>query len=124
VRGQLARYCAVGVANTLLSLAVDALLLAAGAPVLAAAASAFLAGACSGYALNRRFTFAARGSLGAGTVYGAVTLAGLGLDTALVHLLHGAGLAPLGAYAVALPLVTLATFAANRRLAFGRAGYA
>ena len=52
-----------------------------------------------------------------------VSLCGLGLDSALVHVLHAAGLSPLLAFVVALPLVTLATFAANRRLTFGRPAY-
>jgi putative flippase GtrA len=118
VRAQIARYCAVGVVNTLLSLAVDALLLAAGTPLLAASAIAFLTGAVSGYTLNRRWTFGAGGSAAAGGIYLAVTAAGLGLDTLLVHLFASAGLGAFAAFLVALPLVTLATFAANRRLTF------
>jgi putative flippase GtrA len=120
VRGQIVRYCAVGVVNTLVSLALDALLLALGAPVLVASVSAFSAGAVTGYALNRRFTFAARGSVRAGGTYGVVALCGLALDTALVHVLDGVGLGPFAAFVLALPLVTLATFAANRRLTFRR----
>jgi putative flippase GtrA len=123
VRGQIARYCAVGVVNTLVSLALDALLLALGVPLLVASACAFSAGAATGYALNRRWTFGARPSATAGGVYAVVTLCGLGLDTALVHVLHGAGLVPLAAFVVALPIVTLATFAANRRFTFGRPSY-
>lgn len=117
-RAQMLRYCAVGVVNTLVSLALDAALLAAGTPLLVASACAFSAGAVTGYALNRRWTFAAHGSARAGGVYAVVTLGGLGLDTALVHLLHGTGLSPLAAFVLALPPVTLATFAANRRLTF------
>ena len=123
VRGQIARYCAVGVVNTLVSLALDALLLAAGTPLLVASACAFSAGAATGYALNRRWTFGARASATAGGIYVLVTLCGLALDTALVHVLHGVGLAPLAAFIVALPVVTLATFGANRRLTFRRATY-
>jgi putative flippase GtrA len=124
VRAQIVRYCAVGVVNTLVSLALDALLLTAGAPLLVASACAFGAGATTGYALNRRWTFGARASAAAGGVYAVVSLCGLGLDTALVHLLHGAGLSPLVAFVVALAIVTLATFAANRRLTFRRPTYA
>jgi putative flippase GtrA len=117
-RTQIARYCTVGVVNTLFSLAVDALLLAIGTPLLVASAIAFVAGAVSGYTLNRRWTFDAGGSAAAGGIYLAVTAAGLGLDTLLVHLLASAGLGAFAAFLVALPLVTLATFAANRRLTF------
>jgi putative flippase GtrA len=88
-----------------------------------------VAGAVTGYALNRRWTFAARHSATAGAVYVGVTLCGLGLDTALVHVIHGAGASALAAFVLALPIVTLLTFAANRRLTFrtalsGDAGYA
>jgi putative flippase GtrA len=120
-RAQIARYCAVGVVNTLLSLAVDGVLLAAGTPLLAASAIGFTAGALSGYTLNRRWTFGAPGSAAAGGLYVAVTGAGLALDTLLVHLFSSAGLGAFAAFVLALPLVTLATFAANRRLAFGSA---
>jgi putative flippase GtrA len=120
---QMLRYCAVGVVNTLVSLALDALLLAAGVPLLVAAAAAFGAGAATGYVLNRRVTFAARASTTAGGMYALVTLCGLGLDSVLVHVLHAAGLGPLAAFVLALPIVTLATFAANRRLTFRRALY-
>jgi putative flippase GtrA len=123
VRAQILRYCAVGVVNTLVSLALDALLLAAGTPLLVASACAFSAGAATGYLLNRRWTFGARTSATSGGVYAVVSLCGLGLDSALVHVLHGAGLSPLLAFVVALPLVTLATFAANRRFTFRRPAY-
>jgi putative flippase GtrA len=123
VRAQIVRYCAVGLVNTLVSLAFDALLLAAGTPLLVASACAFTLGAATGYALNRRWTFGARASAAAGGVYAVVSLCGLGLDTALVHLLHGAGLSPLLSFVAALPVVTLATFGANRRFTFRRPAY-
>jgi putative flippase GtrA len=122
-RGQIVRYCAVGVVNTLLGLAVDALLLALGAPLLVASAIGFTAGACSGYSLNRRYTFAARSSATAGGIYLAVSACGLALDTVLVRLFAAAGADALASFLLALPLVTLATFAANRRLTFRKAVY-
>jgi putative flippase GtrA len=116
------------VVNTLARLALAALLLAGGAPLLVASACAFIAGAVTGYALNRRFTFGARRSATAGGVYTGVTLCGLGVDTALVHVIHGAGASSLAAFVLALPIVTLLTFAVNRRLTFRTlsrdAGYA
>jgi putative flippase GtrA len=120
-RTQLARYCVVGLVNTLVSLAVDALLLALGAPLLVASAIGFTAGACSGYSLNRRYTFAARSSAAAGGVYLAGSACGLAFDTVLVRLFHAAGADPFASFLLALPLVTLATFAANRRLTFRHA---
>jgi putative flippase GtrA len=47
MRGELARFLLVGVANTALSLGAYALLTAAGAPPVSAAAAAFLAGAAT-----------------------------------------------------------------------------
>jgi len=118
LRGQVLRYCAGGVVNTGVSLALDALLLAAATPLGIASACAFGTGAVTGYVLNRRWTFGAQASAVAGGVYAAVALCGLGLDSALVHVLHGAGLGGFAAFVVALPPVTLATFTANRRITF------
>ncbi len=118
IRAQIVRYCAVGVVNTLISLAVDALLLALGAPLLASSAVGFTAGACAGYSLNRRFTFATRASATAGGLYLAISACGLALDTALVRILSDAGAGDLVSFLLALPLVTVATFGANRRLTF------
>ena len=124
VRSQIVRYCAVGVLNTLVSLVVDALLLALGAPVLVASAVGFTAGICSGYSLNRRFTFGARASATAGGLYLAVGVCGLALDTGLVRILSDAGAGAFASFLLALPLVTLATFGANRRLTFREEHYA
>jgi putative flippase GtrA len=123
VRAQILRYCTVGIVNTMVSLALAALLLAAGTPLLVASACAFGAGAATGYVLNRRWTFGARASAAAGGVYVVVSLCGLGFASALAHVLHGAGLSPLLAFVVALPPVTLATFAANRHFTFRRPAY-
>ena len=108
VKAQLARFLAVGVVNTLLSLAVFSVLVSV-APADVAGALAFAAGAVSGYLLNARWTFAARGSW---RRYLAVQLGGLGATTAF------AGLGGTAGYLVALPLVTLSTFTASRMWAF------
>jgi putative flippase GtrA len=100
--GQLARYAAVGVGNTLVSLAVYT---GTGSSVLA-----FAAGAVNGYLWNARWTFAVRGSK---LRYLVVQLAGLGLTFAVTRI---------AGYLVALPIVTLATFAANRAWAFPSEG--
>jgi putative flippase GtrA len=111
---QLARFLAVGVSNTLLSLAVYGALLAAGAPTAAAAGLAFAAGAVNGYVLNRAWTFGARDSLAARVRYVAVQAAGTAANGALVWLVVAAGAGRLAAYVVAVPPVTLGTFLANR----------
>jgi putative flippase GtrA len=95
---QLARFALVGVGNTLVSLAVYTLV--------RSAALAFSAGAVNGYLLNARWTF---GCTGSKPRYVAVQLAGLGATAAI---------AALAGYLVALPLVTLGTFAANRTWTF------
>jgi putative flippase GtrA len=118
---QIARFCAVGVANTLVTLAVFMTLTHAGVPPAPASACAFGAGAVNGYRLNRSWTFAGSAAgwgilaryilvqlLGAG-------LSGLGVglatsDLALRHLL---------AEIVVLPFVTLTTYTLSRRLVFG-----
>ncbi|HLX19128.1 MAG TPA: GtrA family protein [Gaiellaceae bacterium] len=99
--GQFVRYALVGLSNTLVSLLAYR---AAGSSALA-----FAAGALNGYVWNARWTFEVRGSK---LRYLVVQLAGLGLTVAVTH---AAG------YLVALPVVTLATFAANRAWAFAPA---
>ncbi len=101
MRRQFARYALVGLANTLVSLAVYR--------ASDSSALAFAAGALNGYTWNARWTFAARGSK---LRYLAVQLAGLGLTVAVTG---AAG------YLVALPVVTAATFAANRAWSFAPA---
>jgi putative flippase GtrA len=98
--GRLARYTAVGAANTAVSFAAYALLIALAIPAEAAAVLAFASGASNGYVLNRRWTFSAPDSSRARAVYVCVQAA--------------------GALASAGPPVTLATFVANRRWTFRR----
>jgi putative flippase GtrA len=99
---QFGRFAIVGASNTLVSAALYV--------ALGSSALAFAAGAVNGYVWNARWTFGARGS----TIrYLAVALAGLGLTVAITS---AAG------YVVALPAVTVATFAANRAWVFARGG--
>jgi putative flippase GtrA len=119
--GQLARYVTVGAANTAISFAAYALLIAVAVPSGAAAALAFAAGAVNGYVLNRRWTFAAADSTRARTAYVCVQAAGALASGALVWaLVHEAGAGRVGAYLAAVPPVTLATFLANRFWTFRR----
>jgi putative flippase GtrA len=115
----LVRYCLVGVVNTAVSLAVDAALLSAGVAVVVAAGAAFAAGAVCGYELNRRLTFRAARSLRAGVMYAAVATGGLLLEARLAVVAPWAVLPARPAYVAVLPVVTAATFLANRRLTFG-----
>jgi putative flippase GtrA len=119
--GQLARYLAVGATNTAVSFAVFAALVAVAVPAAAAAALAFAAGAANGYALNRRWTFAARDSARARIAYVWVQAVGALASGAFVWLLvHGAAAGRIGAYVAAVPPVTLATVLANRCWTFRR----
>jgi putative flippase GtrA len=95
---QLARFLAVGVSNTALSLAAYAALLAAAAPTAAAAARAFAAGAANGYVLNRAWTFGARDSLASRARFVTVQAGGIAANGALVALLVDAVAGRLAAY--------------------------
>lgn len=115
VRRQLVRFAIVGVGNTLISFVSYRLLLAVGVPYLAAAAVAWAAGAVNGYVFNSRWTFAAPDSARARILYVLVAAAGAGSSSLLVLLFaRGAGLPKVEAFLAAVPLVTLATFIANR----------
>ncbi len=117
--GQLARYVTVGAANTAISFACFALLIAVAVPSEVAAALAFAAGAVNGYMLNRRWTFAARDSTRARVAYVCVQAAGALASGALLWaLVHEAGTGGIAAYVAAVPPVTLATFVANRLWTF------
>ena len=108
---ELARFLAVGAANTALSIAVY---LALGGGAVAAGAG-FAAGAANGYVWNRRWTFGRPGSI---VRYAVVQAGGLIATSALVSLLAGADLTRGGAYALTLCTVTGSTFLANRRWTF------
>jgi putative flippase GtrA len=119
---QLCRFATVGLANTLLSYALYTALVAARVPYPVAGALGFTAGAVNGYILNRRWTFACADSRRARTRYLVVQLGGLGATTALLWLVVAAGATSrIAAYAVTIPIVTGATFSANRSWAFSEA---
>jgi len=112
----LGKFLTVGLSNTLLSFLVYLGLFRSGTPYWAAGALAFAAGAANGYVLNRRWTFRSADSTGTRVRYLAVTLGGLLATDALLAAFSPLG--SLGAYVAAVPLVTLATFAANRSWTF------
>ena len=114
VSAQFARFLAVGVGNTALSFAVYAVLVEV-APYWIAGAVAFSAGAVNGYMFNRRWTFTSPDSTPARLRYLAVQLGGLGATTGLLRVfVSDAEVHRIVAYALTIPLVTVATFTANR----------
>jgi putative flippase GtrA len=116
---QLARFLVVGLSNTTLSFLVYTALVTA-VPYWMAGALAFAAGAVNGYVLNRRWTFRAPDSTASKVRYLMVQLGGLGATTCLLWLLVSAdGVHRIWAYASTIPVVTVATFAANRVWTFG-----
>jgi len=113
---QFLRYGAVGITNTLLSAACYAGALALGASAVAAATVAFAVGSANGFLWNRRWTFA-RSAAASPVRYVLVQAAGLAATDLLI-----AALDPQVGHAIAwvvtTGIVTLLTFAANRRFSF------
>ena len=118
---RLARFCAVGVVNTLLTLAAFAALTRLGSPAPAASALAFAAGAVNRYAHNGRWTFPGAAG-GASTLlrYVAVQAFGAALSAAGIALVSSdLAVRHLAAEAIVIPFVTITTYALSRRLVFG-----
>jgi len=118
---QFVKFGIVGISNTLLTFAVYTLLLKVfGVWYLAAAAIGFCVGAVNGFLLNRRWTF--RGHVGDALTplrWTIVQGCGLGLNEGLLYLLvHDAHLDKLVAQALAMGVVTVSTFTANRAWTF------
>ena len=118
---RLARFCAVGVVNTLLTLTAFTALTRAGSPAPAASALAFVVGAANGYVLNGRWTF--RGSAGGPATLGryvAVQAFGAALSAAGIALVSSdLAMRHLAAEVIVIPFVTITTYALSRRLVFG-----
>jgi len=116
---QFVKFTFVGASNTAISFVAYAGLIWFGLVYWLAGAIAFVLGAANGYMLNRRWTFASPDTAEARLRYLVVQLAGLGATTLLLWLFVSSGaLTRIGAYAAALPAVTLATFLANRGWVF------
>jgi putative flippase GtrA len=113
---RLVRYATVGVANTLLTFVTFAVLTHAGVGASAASAIGFAVGALNGYALNRSWTFQARGRFGR---YVAVQALGAACSAAGIVVLAAAVTArrPLDECLV-IPAVTLLTYSLSRRVVF------
>lgn len=117
---RLARFCGVGVTNTVVTLVAYAILVRAGCPAALASALGFAAGAANGYAWNARWTFADRGrEAGTPVRYLAVQAAGAAASAAGVVGVHRVlGLAHLAAEVAILPCVTVLTFGLMRAVVF------
>lgn len=119
---QLAKFCAVGAVGYAVNLAVYASLLHAGLHYLLAATCSFFVAVASNYTLNRHWTFRDRrgGVAAQGMRFFLVSLASLGANLIVLHLLITVGLGKLGGQAVAIVLVTPLNFVGNKLWSFRR----
>jgi putative flippase GtrA len=119
---QLVKFCLVGVVGYGINLAVYAALLHFGLHYLVAATWSFLAAVASNYTLNRLWTFHDRraGVAAQGIRFFAVSIASLGANLLVLHLLITAGLGELVGQAVAIVLVTPLNFVGNKLWSFRR----
>jgi dolichol-phosphate mannosyltransferase len=117
---QLAKFCAVGVVGYVVNLAVYATLVENGVHYLAAATCSFLVAVTNNYALNRFWTFHDRrgGVAAQGARFFAVSLASLGANLLLLHVLIMLGAGKLSGQAIAIVLVTPLNFAGNKLWSF------
>ena len=113
------RFCLVGAANTAITLAAFALLIALGCPAPLASAIAFGAGAANSYQLNRRWTFAGLGTARRAWLrFAASQGAGALASAGGVYALQRAGWPHMAAECVILPFVTVALYSVSRLLVF------
>jgi putative flippase GtrA len=117
---QLAKFCAVGVVGYGVNLAVYAVLIHAGLHYLVAATCSFLVAVTSNYVLNRSWTFRDRraGLAAQGMRFFAVSLASLGANLLVLHLLVTFGAGKLVGQAIAIVLVTPLNFVGNKLWSF------
>lgn len=120
---QLAKFCAVGAIGYAINLAVYAAILHAGAHYLVAATCSFFVAVTNNYVLNRAWTFRDRraGVAAQGMRFFVVSLASLGANLLVLHLLISAGTGKLVAQAIAIVLVTPLNFIGNKLWSFRRA---
>jgi len=117
---QLAKFCAVGAVGYVVNLAVYASLLRTGLHYLLAATCSFLVAVASNYTLNRHWTFRDRkaGIAAQGMRFFVVSLASLGANLVVLHVLITLGLGKLVGQAVAIVLVTPLNFVGNKLWSF------
>ena len=118
---QLVRFCAVGTSGYFVNLAVFTLLVSVlDAHYAQAAVGAFCVAWLNNFVLNKFWTFRRHGASAAEQAvrYLLVSLLALGLNVGILHLLVQGGLPEVPAQAVAIVLVTPASFLLTRRWAF------
>jgi putative flippase GtrA len=119
---QLVKFCIVGAVGYLINLAVYASLLRAGLHYLLAATCSFLVAVASNYTWNRVWTFHDRraGVAAQGMRFLIVSVASLGANLLVLHVLITLGLGKLVGQAVAIVLVTPLNFVGNKLWSFRR----
>jgi putative flippase GtrA len=117
---QLGKFCAVGAVGYLVNLAVYAALLHADVHYLLAATCSFLVAVTSNYIWNRLWTFRDRraGLAAQGMRFFIVSLASLGANLLVLHVLITLGAGKLVGQAIAIVLVTPLNFIGNRLWSF------
>jgi putative flippase GtrA len=119
---QLAKFCVVGAVGYVVNLAVYTPLLHAGVHYLAAATCSFVVAVTSNYTWNRLWTFRDRraGVAAQGVRFFVVSVACLGANLLVLHLLVRLGAGKLVGQAVAIVLVTPLNFVGNKLWSFRR----
>jgi putative flippase GtrA len=119
---QLAQFCVVGAVGYLINLGVYALLLHEGLHYLLAATLSFLVAVANNYWFNRHWTFRERkaGVAAQGMRFFLISLASLGANLLVLHVLIRLGLGKLVGQAIAIVLVTPLNFVGNKLWSFRR----
>lgn len=117
---QLGKFCAVGALGYVVNLAVYITLLHAGLHYLLAATCSFLVAVTSNYICNRLWTFRDRraGVAAQGMRFFVVSLAALGANLIVLHVLITLGAGKFVGQAIAIVLVTPLNFIGNRLWSF------
>jgi putative flippase GtrA len=119
---QLAQFCVVGAVGYLINLGVYALLLHEKLHYLLAATLSFLVAVANNYWLNRHWTFRERkaGVATQGMRFFLISVASLGANLLILHVLIRLGLGKLVGQAIAIVLVTPLNFIGNKLWSFRR----
>ena len=119
---QLGQFCAVGAVGYVINLAVYTALLHAGLHYLLAATLSFLVAVANNYWLNRHWTFRDRraGVAVQGMRFFLISVASLGANLLVLHVLITLGLGKLVGQAIAIVLVTPLNFVGNKLWSFRR----
>jgi putative flippase GtrA len=120
---QLGKFCAVGAVGYAVNLVVYATLLHVGVHYLLAATCSFLVAVTNNYLLNRLWTFRDRrgGVATQGMRFFIVSLASLGANLLVLHVLITFGAGKLVGQAVAIVVVTPLNFVGNKLWSFRQA---